>query len=154
MPVEGSCRVSGGFGARKHPLLGTMETHGAYDFAPTNGSAGGIVSPAEGQVTDKGVNAVCGNYIEIKHASGLYTHYCHMKAVSSLSVGDSIRAGQRLGLIGTSGRSTGPHLHWVVKTKPGFDTSKKSYIDPVPQYLKAAQCGGAGSTGSPQGGTK
>jgi murein DD-endopeptidase MepM/ murein hydrolase activator NlpD len=71
----------------------------------------------------------CGWYAEIRHAGNLTTRYCHMLRRPAVSVGQQVAAGQQIGVVGTSGHSSGPHLHFEVHT--GFPAHNSNAIDPI-----------------------
>lgn len=120
--------ISSGFGTRRDPLLGTPAHHSGMDFrAPT-----GTVAHAAGAgtVVSAGWNGGYGRMVEIDHGDGLTTRYAHLKSIS-VNAGQEIAAGATVGRIGSSGRSTGPHLHYEVR-KNG------SALDPL-RFLKAGK---------------
>lgn len=104
--------ISSGFGYREDPIDGGAAFHSGLDFrgpvgAPIHAAAKGIVSFA-------GQRSGYGNCIEIDHGNGLLTRYAHMSAFRA-QVGEQVSAGETIGAIGSSGRSTGPHLHFEVR---------------------------------------
>src|SRR5438552_4965819 len=108
-PVEGP--VGSGFGFRTDPFSGRAALHTGLDFpadigVAINAAAGGVVQLAE-------VHPAYGNLIEIDHGRGLVTRYAHTSKML-VKTGDIVKRGQLIGLVGTSGRSTGPHLHFEV----------------------------------------
>ena len=102
---------SSGFGVREDPFTGHPAFHSGQDFA------GAIMTPIEatapGVVSFTGVRSGYGNTIEIDHGRGFKTRYAHLAAISVV-VGQHVSLGQRIGGMGSSGRSTGPHLHYEV----------------------------------------
>lgn len=147
-PVSGGdCRVTGGFGNRRHPFTGQIDNHGAYDFA---GPGLQVRAAASGVVTESTSNGTCGEYVEIRHAGNVHTYYCHLARGSRrVSKGASVSAGQHIGTVGSTGRSTGPHLHWVVKMGPGFDSSRRSHIDPMGKLISQSEIGCSEGGGAP-----
>ena len=102
-------------GNRVHPVTGQYGTHGGTDIGASYGSA--IYAAGSGTVTtaynDSGYNGGYGNYVMINHGGGVQTLYAHM-SVCSVSVGQYVSAGQVIGYVGSTGRSTGAHLHFEV----------------------------------------
>jgi len=107
MPVPGP--VTSNYGLRMHPILGYARMHRGLDFRAGMGSP--IVAVADGVVARAGWAGGYGNQVRINHAGGLSTSYSHMSRFS-VSPGQRIRQGQQIGTIGTTGLSTGPHLHF------------------------------------------
>lgn len=103
-------RISSGFSLnRKHPILGTFQTHRAVDFAAPTGTP--IETVADGTVVFAGWQGAYGNFIKIEHGGGIATAYAHLSKMN-VKKGDRVRQGQVIGEVGTTGRSTGPHLHY------------------------------------------
>ncbi len=109
-PVEGGW-VSSGFGERMDPFTGHQVIHEGVDITGRYG--GPIFATAEGLVSWVGEKAGYGLVVEVMHESGLVTRYAHTSAIM-VKEGDRIKKGQQIALIGSSGRSTGPHLHFEV----------------------------------------
>lgn len=103
--------------------------HTGVDFAVPTGTT--VKAVAAGKVVSSGWGGSFGYQVVIRHADGRYTQYAHLSAISVKS-GQSVGAGQRIGRSGSTGNSTGPHLHFEVRTGPGFGSD----IDPV-AYLRA-----------------
>jgi len=104
--------ISSGFGYRSDPFSGEAAMHSGLDFRGPVGAP--IYAAADGRVSFAGVKNGYGNCIEISHGNGMVTRYAHMsKFVARL--GDTVEAGQAIGAIGSTGRSTGPHLHFEVR---------------------------------------
>ena len=110
-PVE-SRLISSAFGVRSDPFLGESAMHTGIDFVAASGSA--VEATAAGTVTQAAANGGYGNMVEIDHGGGMVTRYGHMSSIA-VSVGDKVTAGQIVGRVGTTGRSTGPHLHYEVR---------------------------------------
>jgi murein DD-endopeptidase MepM/ murein hydrolase activator NlpD len=112
-PVDGA-RLSSRFGMRRHPILGYTRMHKGVDFAAPSGTP--IYAAGNGKVTKAGRNGGYGNYVEIRHNSEYSTAYAHLsRFAKSMSPGRRVSQGQVIGYVGTTGRSTGPHLHFEVR---------------------------------------
>ena len=109
MPVTG--RVSSTFGMRRHPLLGFLRMHKGLDLAAPSGTP--IYAPIDGRVVMAGRNRGYGNFIKLDHGSGISSGYGHMSRFA-VSSGQRVSRGQVIGYVGSTGLSTGPHLHWEV----------------------------------------
>jgi len=112
IPVPGSGVLSSGFGNRKDPFLNRTAFHSGIDFRVTTGTP--VFAAAGGKVVFAGTNGGYGKMVEIDHGNGLTTRYAHMSQIG-VTAGQSILGGQRVGLSGSTGRSTGPHLHFEVR---------------------------------------
>ena len=110
MPIDGAELVSS-FGNRDDPLTGRRAFHGGLDFAAESGTA--IQAAAGGKVTVAGFKADFGWVVEVEHGNGLSTRYAHASLLF-VKVGDLVTPGDRIAAVGSSGRSTGPHLHFEV----------------------------------------
>jgi murein DD-endopeptidase MepM/ murein hydrolase activator NlpD len=111
-PINGA-RLSSGFGMRRHPILGYSRMHRGTDFAAPTGTA--ILAAGDGTVVRASRYGAYGNYIRIRHANGYETAYAHMSRYArGMRAGARVRQGQVIGYVGTTGRSTGPHLHYEV----------------------------------------
>jgi murein DD-endopeptidase MepM/ murein hydrolase activator NlpD len=108
-PVEAP--VGSGFGFRVDPITGRTALHTGLDFSADPGTP--ILAAAGGMVTSSGYHPQYGNLLEIDHGNGLTTRYAHAQRVL-VKVGDLIKRGQQVALVGNTGRSTGPHLHFEV----------------------------------------
>ena len=109
-PIDGA-RLSSGFGKRKHPILGYTKMHKGLDFAAPRGTP--IYAAGNGTVEYAGKKGAYGNYVRIRHNSDYSTAYAHMKRVNTRK-GRRVTQGQVIGYVGTTGRSTGPHLHYEI----------------------------------------
>ena len=103
--------LSSYFGMRTHPLSGRREMHKGIDFAGPMG--GQVIAVAKGVVTYAGKRYSYGNLVEIAHGNGYSTRYAHNSRIM-VSVGDTVEKGFQIAEIGSSGRSTGPHVHFEV----------------------------------------
>lgn len=111
-PVE-KARISSRFGWRKHPTLGSRKMHWGTDFAAPTGTP--IMAAGDGVINYIGRKGASGNHIRLKHSSNLETSYSHMSRFArGLKNGTKVRRGQVIGYIGSTGRSTGPHLHYEI----------------------------------------
>ncbi len=114
-PINGA-RLSSGFGMRRHPILGYSRMHRGTDFAAPIGTP--ILAAGDGVVERAGPFSSFGNYVRIRHANGYETAYAHMSRFArGLRVGQRVHQGQVIGYVGTTGRSTGPHLHYEVSLR-------------------------------------
>jgi murein DD-endopeptidase MepM/ murein hydrolase activator NlpD len=111
-PVN-AVRISSGFGMRRHPVLGYSRMHRGMDFAAPTGTK--IYASGDGVIVERGWKNGFGNYIRIRHNNTVSTAYAHMSRFErGLSRGSRVRQGQVVGYVGSTGRSTGPHLHYEV----------------------------------------
>lgn len=122
-PVDPTLRISSPFGTRVHPVLKTKKFHNGVDLPVPVGTplhavqAGRIVTAAE--------NAVSGKYVILEHAGGVRSAYCHLSELPGKGAGDRVERGEAIGKSGNTGRSTGPHLHFVLRVDG-------KAIDPAP----------------------
>jgi len=116
--------ISSYFGERQDPFTGHQAFHKGVDFAGTSGAD--VVSVAAGIVTYAGERSGFGHIIEVSHGGGLVTRYAHNKS-ASVKVGDTVQRGQTLALMGSTGRSTGPHVHFEV-LRDGRPVNPLSFI--------------------------
>jgi len=120
-PVE-SGWLSSGYGLRRDPFDGHRERHYGYDFAGDKGSE--IVSVAAGVVTWASERYGYGKLVEINHGGGYKTRYGHLRSIE-VSVGETVSGGELLGRMGSTGRSTGPHVHFeVLRNGEAVDPSR------------------------------
>ena len=110
LPVEG--RLTSDFGARTDPINGRMKEHHGVDLAAPKGTP--IGASADGTVVFAGRRGGYGNTVIIEQADGRQTLYGHAERLL-VNVGDQVRAGQSIATVGSTGRSTGPHLHFEVR---------------------------------------
>jgi murein DD-endopeptidase MepM/ murein hydrolase activator NlpD len=109
MPVNG--RMTSGFGSRFHPILGYQRFHDGVDLAASAGTP--IVAAADGRVASAGWAGGYGRAVELVHAGGIETRYGHMSRIAAYP-GELVHRGDVIGYVGSSGLSTGPHLHFEV----------------------------------------
>lgn len=119
-PCPSSTRITSDYGSRLSPTAGASSNHKGIDIAAPYGSA--IVAAADGTVSFAGYSSATGNYIMLSHGGGVYTIYCHCSALL-VSTGQNVSAGQTIGQVGSTGISTGNHLHFGV-------TCNGSYVSP------------------------
>ena len=116
--------VTSGFGYRKSPFTGLREKHEGWDIGARSGSA--VRATADGMVTVAGRERGYGKLIEIDHGYGVVTRYGH-NSKNLIKVGSKVKRGQIVALVGNTGRSTGPHLHYEVLVN-GVPANPKNYI--------------------------
>jgi murein DD-endopeptidase MepM/ murein hydrolase activator NlpD len=108
-PVVGSLRST--FGPRMHPILGTVRLHAGVDWAAPPGTP--VKAAFEGTIESAGVQKGFGNLIVIAHANGMSTYYAHLSGFADgLKAGAKVSSGELIGFVGSTGLSTGPHLHF------------------------------------------
>jgi murein DD-endopeptidase MepM/ murein hydrolase activator NlpD len=110
LPVSG--RPSSGYGLRADPVHGTQVNHRGLDVAAPTGTA--VAAAARGTVVHAGPAGTYGNLVTLRHDNGFETRYAHLSAVD-VKVGDQVEAGAGVGKVGSTGHSTGPHLHFEVR---------------------------------------
>jgi murein DD-endopeptidase MepM/ murein hydrolase activator NlpD len=113
-PIEPPTWISSNYGWRRDPFSGAQAWHGGVDIAPHNGAANYILAAAEGQVIFAGWNGGYGNCLMLDHGNGTVTLYAHMSNLL-VGVGEVVARGQRIARAGTTGYSTGVHLHFEVR---------------------------------------
>lgn len=113
-PVRGDeVRLTSGFGLRRHPILNVLRPHLGIDWSGPVGTP--IMAAGNGVIEEAGRKGDYGNFVRIRHANGYTTQYAHMSRFApGIAVGAKVRQNQPIGAIGTSGLSTGPHLHFEV----------------------------------------
>ena len=135
-PVDGA-RISSTYGMRHHPVLGYSKMHKGVDFAAPRGTP--IYAAGDGVIEKAGRWGSFGNYVRIRHNSNLKTAYAHLqKFKSGIRPGVRVKQGDVIGYIGTTGRSTGPHLHYEVHLN-GKQTNPNGVNVPVGEQLKLAE---------------
>lgn len=126
LPLASYTRISSDFGRRIDPItLKPQTAHNGVDFASKKGTA--IYAAYEGKVVAASENSTMGKYIKIDHGNGLYTYYMHASALY-VKKGDIVKQGQTIAAVGSTGRSTGNHLHFAVM-------QNKTYVSPW-KYIK------------------
>lgn len=109
-PIDGA-RLTSSFGMRRHPIMGFTLMHKGVDFGAAVGTP--VQAAGDGTVEQAGWNGAYGNYIRLQHGNGYATAYAHLSRIG-VKQGQRVRQGQIIGSVGTTGRSTGPHLHYEV----------------------------------------
>lgn len=120
--------ITSRFGVRSDPFLGTAAMHSGMDFRAPTGAP--IMAPGAGTVIKAGWGGGYGNMVEIEHAKGFSTRFGHMSRIM-VNVGDKVKPGDVIGQVGSTGRSTGPHIHYEVRREG-------TAIDPI-RFIKAGQ---------------
>jgi len=111
-PVIGEVEFTSGFGVRSDPFLGRPAMHTGLDFRAQTGDP--VRATANGKVVSSGWSGGYGRMVEIDHGNGLSTRYGHLSEIN-VKVGDTVKIGQVIGEVGSTGRSTGPHLHYETR---------------------------------------
>ncbi|NOJ48050.1 M23 family metallopeptidase [Bradyrhizobium archetypum] len=111
-PVVGEVEFTSGFGVRSDPFLGRPAMHTGLDFRAATGDP--VRATANGKVVSSGWTGGYGRMVEIDHGNGLSTRYGHLSEIH-VRVGDFVKIGQVIGAVGSTGRSTGPHLHYETR---------------------------------------
>lgn len=120
-PCPSSSRITSTFGSRESPTEGASSNHKGIDIGASSGAK--VIAAASGQVVIATYSASAGNYVMISHGSSVYTVYMHLSSIA-VSEGQEVPQGQTIGAVGSTGYSTGPHLHFGVR-KNG------NYVDPM-----------------------
>jgi murein DD-endopeptidase MepM/ murein hydrolase activator NlpD len=111
MPLEGA-QLTSGFGMRTHPVLGGRRQHAGIDLAAPTGTP--VYATADGVVGRADWYSSYGLYISINHGASMETRYAHLSRLA-VAAGDNVKKGDLIGYVGSTGRSTGPHLHYEVR---------------------------------------
>jgi murein DD-endopeptidase MepM/ murein hydrolase activator NlpD len=125
-PLSGELEVASGFGVRSDPFTRSAAMHTGLDFQSESGAP--VRATANGTVTTAGWKGGYGKMVDVDHGNGYSTRYGHLSAIE-VKDGQTVRAGQIIGRVGSTGRSTGPHLHY--ETRIGRDA-----VDPE-KFLRA-----------------
>lgn len=131
--------ISSGFGYRADPFTGGADFHPGLDFKGPYGAP--IFAAARGTVSFVGQRSGYGNVVEIDHGNGLVTRYAHMSGFRTVA-GRPVMPGEQIGLIGSTGRSTGPHLHFEVRVND-HPVNPRPFLEAVPHVLQKADPGPA-----------
>ena len=125
-PCPSSSRITSKFGDRESPTEGASTNHKGVDIGAASGSA--VVAAASGTVVIATYSASAGNYVMLSHGGGVYTVYMHMSSIA-VSQGAEVSAGQKIGAVGSTGYSTGPHLHFGIRINGSY-VNPMSYVSP------------------------
>ena len=135
LPIESYTRISSPFGIRVHPITHTVRMHTGIDYAAPQGTR--VLAPSDGVVSFRGWKGGYGNAIMLTHDNGMETLYGHLSAfISGVDVGTRVNSGAVIGLVGSTGHSTGPHLHYEVRIN-GQPVNPATVALPTPQLATA-----------------
>ncbi|HHW07627.1 MAG TPA: peptidoglycan DD-metalloendopeptidase family protein [Clostridia bacterium] len=123
-PAPGYSRITSDYGMRVHPILKTNRMHTGIDIAAPSGAK--VIAAESGRVMMAGYYGAYGNTVIINHGSGIATLYAHLSAIT-VKEGDEVLRGDQVGKVGSTGLSTGPHLHFEVR-KDGEPVNPWSYL--------------------------
>lgn len=125
-PVPSSSRITSKFGQREAPVEGASTTHKGIDIGASSGSK--VLAAESGTVVIATYSESAGNYIMISHGNGIYTVYMHLKEIK-VELNQSVKRGDTIGTVGSTGYSTGPHLHFGIRVN-GEYTDPQTYVTP------------------------
>ena len=125
-PCPASSRITSGFGGRESPMEGASSSHQGIDIGAPTGSS--ILAAAGGTVTISTYSYSAGNYVMINHGGGVYTVYMHCSELL-VKAGQEVTQGQVIGKVGSTGYSTGPHLHFGIRVNGSY-VSPTNYVSP------------------------
>ena len=126
-PLE-NARLSSAFGSRIHPVLGGRRNHKGIDLAAPTGTP--VYATADGVVSRADWFSSYGRYISIEHGADLQTRFAHLSRIV-VSAGETVKKGDLIGYVGSTGRSSGPHLHYEVRVDGVA-------VDPIPYMVESA----------------
>jgi murein DD-endopeptidase MepM/ murein hydrolase activator NlpD len=128
-PAAAVTRVSSGYGRRKHPIFGYSHVHGGIDFAAPKGTP--VAAVADGEISLVSQGPIFGKYLRVRHDAVHQSGYAHLsRFAKGLRKGSPVTRGQIIGYVGSTGRSTGPHLHFeVLKNGERVDPRKVAIPD-------------------------
>ena len=135
MPIQ-FARLSSTFGARRHPVLGSMRMHKGVDYAARTGTP--IMAAGDARVQFAGTQRGYGNVVILDHGRGYTTLYGHMSRFGNIKTGQRVNQGTVIGYVGSSGMSTGPHLHYEFRVN-GQHRNPLSVTMPPPEPLKGTE---------------
>ncbi|QFT76332.1 Murein DD-endopeptidase MepM [Erythrobacter sp. THAF29] len=138
-------RITSSFGYRRDPFNGRAAMHKGIDFKGARGSP--IMAAAKGEVIYAGWKAGYGKFVEISHGNGLTTRYAHMSRID-VKTGQQVDGGETLGGLGSTGRSTGPHLHFEVRIN-NRAVNPRPFLETAPDVLKEVRGTGSVRSNSP-----
>lgn len=155
VPVQGV--KTSGYGPRHHPILKQVRNHDGVDWAAPTGTP--IIAAADGTIALAGAGGGYGNVVYIDHPGGIQTRYAHLdRFADTTSNGASVRAGDVIGFVGTTGRSTGPHLHFEVRVNgaavdpmsfSGGGTTASGAVEVLVNKIIQVESGGNASAKNP-----
>ena len=116
------------YGPRKHPITRKVKFHHGIDVAAPTGTP--LIAGADGTIAHKGSGASGGNVLIIRHEDDWHTVYYHLQKPSHRQVGEQVKAGDLVAHVGSTGRSTGPHLHYELRRSRKWGDT----VDPVPHF--------------------
>ena len=125
-PCPSSGRITSTFGARSSPTEGASTNHKGIDIGASSGA--GVVAAASGTVVIATYSSSAGNYVMISHGGGVYSVYMHMSSIA-VSQGAEVSRGQTIGSVGSTGYSTGPHLHFGIRINGSY-VNPSAYVSP------------------------
>jgi murein DD-endopeptidase MepM/ murein hydrolase activator NlpD len=146
MPAE-VAMMSSGFGYRSDPFSGSGAMHSGLDFKGPHSTP--ILAAADGVVTSAGWQGGYGNAVEVTHANGLVTRYAHLSGIT-VSLGQKVDRGIQIGRMGSTGRSTGTHLHFEVRLN-GSAINPMKFLEANPNVLEIQAIAGSRSAGRAAG---
>lgn len=129
-PCPSSTYITSGFGWRIHPIFGTKRYHNGVDISANSGA--NVLAADSGTVSVATYSSSAGNYVVLYHSGGTTTTYMHMSSIA-VSVGDTVTKGQVIGYVGSTGWSTGPHLHFEI----AINGSRVNPLDYFSNYTMA-----------------
>ena len=124
MPVDG-VQLTSGYGMRNHPILRQRRQHNGVDLAAPRGTP--VYATADGMIEMAQYFGSYGNYVQIGHGGDLETRYAHLSSYT-VRDGEQVRKGDLIGYVGSTGRSTGPHLHYEVRVS-------SEPVNPIPYMV-------------------
>lgn len=138
--------ITSGFGYRRDPFNGLAAMHSGIDFKGPIGSP--IFAAADGRITFAGRKGGYGNAVEVTHPNGMLTRYAHLSRID-VRPGQLVKAGATLGGLGSTGRSTGPHLHFEVRINDRA-VNPRPFLETAPDVLKEVRSRRPGRTSAPK----
>ena len=131
-------RMSSGFGGRRHPVLGTWRAHKGLDYSAPAGTP--VRTIGDGTVTFAGRRGGFGNLVEIRHLNGYVTRYAHLRGFGpAIRSGARVAIGQTIGYVGSTGLSTGPHLHFEVLVRGAHRNPRTALQSAAGPALRGAE---------------
>jgi murein DD-endopeptidase MepM/ murein hydrolase activator NlpD len=135
-PLRGDFPVTSKYGMRKHPITGKIRKHAGVDLGAPNGTK--VYASADAKVEFAGYSKSFGNYVKLNHGGKYYTLYAHLKGFAGkLKVGQTVRCGQHIGYVGSTGMSTGNHLHYEIAEYGAGRTAQ--HTDPMRRLASGSE---------------